>query len=277
MNDKLDLFERVKVAVDFIFQQIQEKPELGLVTGTGLSDFVDHLRVKQSIPYESIPHFPISTVKSHAGELVFAEYGGKELVILKGRFHYYEGYSMQELTLPIRVLAALGIHTLLLTNISGGLNPAYKLADLVVIKDHINLMPDNPLRGLNDDTYGPRFPVLLDVYNKKLRHQVIELANKNTITLHEGVYVSLQGPSLETRAEYAFMKMIGGDLVGMSTVPEVIVAAQIGLDICVISCVSNLASDPENIEHEDLDTLLEVARRGGEKLTVLLKELISEM
>ena len=277
MNMELDLFERVKEAADYIFKQIQEKPELGLVTGTGLSDFADHLQVKKSIPYESIPHFPLSTVKSHAGELVFAEYAGKELVILKGRFHYYEGYSMQELTLPIRVLAELGIHTLFLTNISGGLNSAFKLADLVVVKDHINLMPDNPLRGLNDDKYGPRFPVLLDVYSQDLRQKVIQLSNKNNISIHEGVYVSLQGPSLETRAEYAYLKMIGGDLVGMSTVPEVIVAAQIGLEICVISCVSNLASDPENIEHEDLDALLETARQGGEKLTVLLKALIEEM
>ena len=176
MNNKLDLFERVKEAADYIFKQIREKPEIGLVTGTGLSEFVEHLKVKKSISYESIPHFPLSTVKSHVGELVFAEYGGKELVILKGRFHYYEGYGMQELTLPIRVLAELGIQTLLLTNISGGLNSDYKLADLVVVKDHINLMPDNPLRGLNDDKYGPRFPVLLDVYNKDLRQKVIQLS-----------------------------------------------------------------------------------------------------
>ncbi len=277
MHEDSSLFDRVEKSVEYILSQNEYKPTIGLVTGTGLSDFVNHVNVLKSIPYSDIPHFPESTVKTHTGQLVFAEHKGKQLVILQGRFHYYEGYSMQELTLPIRVLARLGIHSLLLTNISGGLNQAYELSDLVVIKDHINLMPDNPLRGLNDDRYGPRFPVMLDAYNKSIREKVLQIASKNKIIMHEGIYLSLQGPSLETRAEYAYLKMIGADLVGMSTVPEVIVATQIGLKTGVISCVSNLAKDPDNIEHEDLDTLLHVARQGGQKLSVILKELILEL
>lgn len=277
MHEDSSLFERVKQSAEFILKQIDHKPTIGLVTGTGLSDFIDDFKMLKSIDYKDIPNFPTSTVKTHTGKLVFVEHGGKQVVILQGRFHYYEGYSMQELTLPIRVLAELGIHTLLLTNISGGLNKAYQLSDLVIVKDHINLLPDNPLRGLNDDRYGPRFPVMLDAYDKSIRKKIIELASKNNIVMHEGIYLSLQGPSLETRAEYAYLKMIGADLVGMSTVPEVIVATQIGLKIGVISCVSNLANDPDNIEHEDLDTLLQVARQGGLKLSVILKELILEL
>jgi len=271
------LFDQVQKSKEYILERIQHKPIIGLVTGTGLSDFVDELTILSTIPYKDIPHFPISTVKTHTGQLVFAEHEGVEIVILQGRFHYYEGYSMQKLTLPIRVLYELGIQSLLLTNISGGLNPAYQLSDLVLIKDHINMMPDNPLRGLNDDRYGPRFPVMLDAYDKSIRQKVIQIASKNQIDIHEGVYLSLQGPSLETRAEYAYLQMIGADLVGMSTVPEVIVATQIGLNVCVISCVSNIASDPDNIEHEDLDALLQVARQGGHKLGIILKDLILEL
>jgi purine-nucleoside phosphorylase len=277
MHDDSILFEQVQKSAQYLLGQIEQKPSIGLVTGTGLSDILDDVDVIKSIPYEDIPHFPISTVKTHTGKLVFAKQGGKRLVILQGRFHYYEGYSMQKLTLPIRVLAELGIQSLVLTNIAGGLNPVYQLSDLVVVKDHINLMPENPLRGLNDDRFGPRFPVMLDAYDKSMRQKLIQIAAKNNIVIHEGIYLSLQGPSLETRAEYAYLKMIGADLVGMSTVPEVIVATQIGLKTCVISCVSNLANDPDDIKHEDLETLLQVARQAGFKLRVILKELILEL
>lgn len=277
MNMNNDLFDQIEQARLFIADKIKAKPSIGLVLGTGLSKFADGLEVLHVIPYNQIPFFPTSSVKGHQGNLVFAVHENHNIIILQGRFHYYEGYSMQKLTMPIRVLAALGIETLLLTNIAGGLNSAYELADLVVIKDHINLMPDNPLRGLNDDRYGDRFPVMLNAYDLALRESVLKIAKQNNVRMHEGVYLSLQGPSLETKAEYAFLKQIGADVVGMSTVPEVIVATQLKLKICVISCISNLASDPDNIEHAELDEIIEVAEQGSQFLGVILKELIKSI
>lgn len=269
------LLDKVLAATDYIRNRITFSTQTAIILGTGLSGFVDELIIHASIPYADIPHFPASTVKSHIGKLVFGKSNGTNVIVMQGRFHYYEGYEMADLTLPIRVLQQLGIKTLMITNIAGGLNDQYQLGDLVVISDHINLHAANPLRGLNEDVYGPRFPVMLDVYDPDLIQKACDLAKAHELTLHKGVYVSLQGPSLETRAEYRFLKIIGGDLVGMSTVPEVIVAKQLNLSICVISCISNLASDPDNIEHAELEEIIEVAESAGPKLKLLLDGLIS--
>jgi len=250
-------------------------PKTAVILGTGLSDYADTIQIIKSVPYSEIPYFPESTVKSHHGRLVFGEVNGAKIVVMQGRFHYYEGYEMAELTLPIRVFHGLGIDRLIMTNIAGGLNIDYNLGDLVLVTDHINLHASNPLRGLTDEAYGPRFPVMLDAYDKHLRQHAHLIADKHNLSLKEGVYVSLQGPSLETRAEYKFLKLIGGDLVGMSTVPEVIVARQLDMSVCVLSCVSNLASDPDHIEHAELDEIIAVAKRAGEKLQLIINGLLS--
>lgn len=272
----MTLLDKCTEAANFIQEKISSNANIGVILGTGLSAFANSLVDASFIEYKDIPHFPVSTVVSHTGRLVFGSLDGVDIVVMQGRFHYYEGYSMQDLTLPIRVLHKLGIRTLLITNISGGLNEQYALGELVVVRDHINLQPDNPLRGLNEEGYGPRFPVMLDAYDKTLIARAHIISKDNNINLKEGVYVSLSGPSLETRAEYKYLKLIGGDLVGMSTVPEVIVARQLDMQVCVISCVSNVASDPDNIEHGELEELLAVANNAAPKLEVLLKGLVKE-
>lgn len=271
----MTILDQVSEATDYIKSLIDFTPKSAVILGTGLSDFADTIQIIKSIPYSDIPHFPESTVKSHQGQLVFGQLNGSDIVIMQGRFHYYEGYEMAQLTLPIRVFHRLGIDTLIITNIAGGLHAEYNLGDLVVVTDHINLHASNPLRGLTDDAYGPRFPVMLDAYDKEMRQEAHLIADKQNVILKEGVYVSLQGPSLETRAEYKFLKLIGGDLVGMSTVPEVIVARQLDMRVCVLSCVSNLASDPDHIEHAELDEIIAVAKSAGQKLKLILNGLLS--
>ena len=271
----MTLLDKLDEAVDFIKENYPSQAKTAIILGTGLSDFADALQGPTFLPYEEIPHFPSSTVISHTGRLVFGSLNGVELIVMQGRFHYYEGYAMQELTLPIRVLHKLGITRLLITNISGGLNERFALGDLVIVTDHINLQPDNPLRGLNDERYGPRFPVMLDAYDKDLISCAHAVAARHEFELKEGVYVSLAGPSLETRAEYKYLKLIGGDLVGMSTVPEVIVARQLAMRVCVISCVSNIASDPDTIEHADLDELIQVAKDASPRLKKVIAGILS--
>lgn len=269
------LLDKINEAADFIKENRDTRAKTAVILGTGLSDFADGLHDSSFINYEDIPHFPSSTVVSHTGKLVFGTLEGVDLVVLQGRFHYYEGYAMQELTLPIRVLHKLGISNICITNIAGGLNETFLLGDLVLVTDHINLHPDNPLRGLNDDRYGSRFPVMLDAYDKDMISSAHATAVKHDFVLKEGVYVSLAGPSLETRAEYKYLKLIGGDLVGMSTVPEVIVARQLDMRVCVISCVSNIASDPETIEHADVGELIQVAKDAGPRLKSLIGGIVS--
>jgi len=271
----MSILEKVFAATAYIQTKVKSMPAVAVILGTGLSDFANTIEITETISYQEIPHFPQSTVKSHQGQLVFGQVNGKEVVIMQGRFHYYEGYEMSQLTIPIRVFHKLGVTKLIITNIAGGLNDTYALGDLVLVTDHINLQGANPLRGLNNDAYGPRFPIMLDAYDPTMRKQAHESASKLDLTLKEGIYVSLQGPSLETRAEYRFLKLIGGDLVGMSTVPEVIVARQLDMPVCVLSCVSNLASDPENIEHAELDEIIAVAKGAGEKLKLIIYGLIN--
>ncbi len=267
-----NIFEKQKEASDFIKAQISNIPSTAIQLGTGLSDCVDS--VIQSIPYSEIPHFPKSNLAGHKGELQIAQMGSETILVLSGRYHYYEGYNLQEVTFPIRVLKELGIEKIFITNVSGGLNPDYKAGDIIFIKDHINLLPDNPLRGLQDERLGIRFPDLKDAYNPKLLSQAKNACIAQGIDFKEGIYVCLQGPSLETKAEYNFLHHIGADLVGMSTVPEVIVAKQILLPVLVISCVSNVCFPIELITETTVEEVIAVAKKSSFKIKKLLAELL---
>ncbi len=245
-----------------------------VILGTGLGSFVDNIDIEQKIAYAHIPHFPESTVESHAGELIIGKLKGKAIIVMSGRFHYYEGYSMKEVTFPIRVFQLLGVENLYITNVAGGTNPDQEPGDLVVLKDHIYMMPENPLRGSNDARLGPRFPDMKDTYSKELRSKAQKIAAKMDIDLKEGVYYSLQGPNLETPAEYEFIHRVGADLVGMSTIPEVIVAKHGGLNIFAVSIVSNVCYPPDRIRETTIESVLEVAAQSGGRLSTLLTALI---
>lgn len=247
-----ELAAQVQEAVDAIRAKSTLEPKLGVILGTGLGTLVEEIQIAQRISYADIPHFPRSTVNSHAGELVLGTLAGKPIIAMAGRFHYYEGYSLQRVTFPIRVAKALGITTLIVSNAAGGLNPQFSAGDLMLITDHINMIGDNPLIGPNDDSLGPRFPDMSEPYTKKLIDQAESIALNLGIKLQRGVYLACAGPCLETRAEYRFMRMIGADAVGMSTVPEVIVAVHAGLNVLGFSAITDEclpdALEPANIE-----------------------------
>jgi len=273
----MKLFDQVMAAANYVQSEIELVPQIGIILGTGLSAVIDSMEDVKRIPYASIPHFPVSTVQGHAGYLVSGMYHGISVLAMQGRFHYYEGYTMQEVTLPIRVFKAIGLKKLVITNVSGGLNSTFKAGDIVQVTDHINLHAANPLTGLSDERLGPRFPDMIDAYDPAMRHSCLKVASSIGMTLRQGVYVGLQGPNLETPAEYKFMKLIGGDIVGMSTVPEVIVSRQIDLAVCVLSCVSNVASDADNIEKTTIEEVIAVAEDAGKKLEKLLIALLPEL
>ncbi|GAB6173924.1 purine-nucleoside phosphorylase [Paradesulfitobacterium aromaticivorans] len=229
-------------------------PELGIILGSGLGGFANLIEDKIVIPYKEIPHFPISTVEGHAGQLVFGKVSGKTIVVMQGRFHYYEGYTMQEVTYPVRVMQVLGATGLIVTNAAGGINSSYRPGDLVLIRDHLNLMGENPLRGTNLSSLGPRFPDLSEGYDLEWRQKVLPLAQELGITPQEGIYAALSGPSYESPAEIRYLRTIGADLVGMSTVPEVIVANHGGMRVLGISCVTNMAAGilPQKLSHAEV-------------------------
>ena len=235
------------------------------------------MEIHHRIPYHEIPHFPVSTVESHAGELLFATLNNVPVIALAGRFHYYEGYSAQELTFPIRVLKSLGVQTLLISNAAGSTRADLEAGDIVLIKDHINLHPDNPLRGRNDDRLGLRFPDMMHAYAPRLRSMAKELGKDLDIELKEGVYVGLQGPNLETPAEYNFINIIGGDLVGMSTVPEVLVARHANMEVLAISVVSNKCFPIESLTETTLEEVIEVVGKASNKLTKLVFNLVNKL
>jgi purine-nucleoside phosphorylase len=272
----LDLSERIDVAAKAIRKGHVSRPRVGIILGTGLGGLAAQIESSIAIPYAEIPHFPVSTVESHAGQLVCGRLRGIEVVAMEGRFHYYEGYSMQEVTFPVRVMRALGVEILIVTNAAGGMNPQLELADVVLIEDHINLMGDNPLRGLNDDDLGPRFPDMAAPYDRTL----IQLAQKSALELaipcHKGVFVAVAGPNLETRAEYRMLRMMGADVVGMSTVPEVIVAVHGGLRVLGFSIVTDVCL-PDALEAVDIRRIIEVAGRGGERLTKLIGRVLEQL
>lgn len=266
------LFEKAQAAAEFISNKINHIPKTAIVLGTGLSDIIE--KELQSIPYRSIPHFPSSTVVGHKGQLIIAKIGGKEVLVLSGRYHHYEGYSTAQVSFPVRVLKALGIQKLLITNVTGGLNADYDAGDVVFVEDHINLLPENPLRGLTDERLGIRFTDMLHAYDQNLLARAKDICASQNIPFKKGVYVCLQGPSLETRAEYKFLHIIGGDMVGMSTVPEVIVAKQCEIPTLVMSCISNVCYPIDRITETTVEEVIEVAKKASKKMGSILNELV---
>ncbi|HPP29873.1 MAG TPA: purine-nucleoside phosphorylase [bacterium] len=266
-------FEKVQEAVNYITKQSSIKPDVGIILGTGLDKLADKIKKDAVIPYKDIPHFPVSTVKSHTGNLVLGDLSGKKVVAMQGRFHLYEGYSALQIALPIRVMKFLGVTTLIESNAAGGLNPLFSRGDLIIITDHINLMGHNPLIGYNDERFGPRFPDMSMVYDKGLIEVTENTALELKIPVKKGVLVGLTGPNLETKAEYRFLRMIGADMVCMSTVPEVIAAVHSGLRILGVSVITDMCL-PDALKPVSLDEIIEIASRAEPKLTELIEKVI---
>ncbi|MFH7325120.1 purine-nucleoside phosphorylase [Desulfurivibrio sp. C05AmB] len=273
-RDHLSFVGRVEEARAFLTARLPEPPELALVLGTGLGGAADLLSDRLVIPYEEIHHFPRSTVTSHAGNLICGRLAGKRVAALQGRFHFYEGYSTRELTMPVRVLALLGAKTLLVSNAAGGLNPAFDPGTLMLIADHLNFIPDNPLRGPNVEVWGPRFPDLSQAYDQELRHKTLAAADRLGLDrVGEGVYAAISGPSLETPAETRYLRNCGADAVGMSTVPEVIVARHAGMRVLGLSVVANV-NNPDNFQPILLEEIIRETEACGERVVRLLAEVL---
>jgi purine-nucleoside phosphorylase len=268
-----DLLKKIEETVSYIRQKITHSPHIGIVLGSGLGNFTGELEIELEVPYESIPNFPVSTVQGHKGRLVFGKIGDKHVVVMAGRFHFYEGYTMQEVVFPIRVLKYLGIRTLILSNAAGGVNKDFKVGDLMIISDHISQFMENPLVGKNEDALGPRFPDMNEPYSFTLIAKAKEIASTLDIHVHEGVYVGVTGPTFETRSEYRMVHAIGGDAVGMSTVPEVIAAAHMGLPVFAMSVITDLGS-PENTHAVSHEEVLKAAKEAEPKMTAIVKQLI---
>ena len=272
----LDLFAKIQDAKNSIQARWKSVPRVGLILGTGLGGLAAQIQDATIIPYGEIAHFPESTVESHTGQLVCGTLAGLPIVAMEGRFHYYEGYSLQEVTFPVRVMKSLGIEILLVTNAAGGMNHRFNLADIVVIEDQINLMGDNPLRGRNDEVLGPRFPDMSYPYDRELRALAQQTALELGIPAHPGVLVAVTGPCLETRAEYRMLRAMGADVVSMSTVPEVIVANHAGVRVLGFSIVTDLCL-PDALEPVEIKKILEVAGRGGERLARLIPKILEKL
>jgi purine-nucleoside phosphorylase len=269
------MMDNINEAVTYIRQHYKGEPTVGIVLGTGLGGLVTEIKIEKEIAYNFIPHFPVSTVESHFGKLIFGTIGDTTVVAMQGRLHYYEGYSMAEITFPIRVMRHLGIQSLYISNAAGGMNLNYHKGDLMIIDDHINMQAENPLAGPNLDEFGPRFPDMSRPYDPRMIERAVEIANEENIRAHVGVYVSVAGPNLETRAEYRFLRMIGADVVGMSTVPEVIVANHMGLRTFAISVVTDMC-DPDHLEPANVPDIIETATKAEPKLTRILSRMIKE-
>ncbi len=275
----MKLREQIDEAVTFIRKHTKMRPEIGIILGTGLGGLVKEIKKEIVLDYEDIPHFPLSTVESHSGKLIFGTLGGKKIVAMQGRFHYYEGYTMQQVTFPVRVMShavGLGVKTLITSNAVGGMNPDFRKGDIMVITDHINLQGDNPLIGPNDEAMGPRFPDMSEPYTHKLLDLAHEVAAALKIKLQHGVLVAVQGPNLETRAEYRFLRTIGADAVGMSTVPEVIVAAHMGMNVLSFSIITDECF-PDTLKPVNVEEIIAVANKAEPKLTTMMKEVVRRM
>jgi len=270
----MSLYDQIQKTVKYIRTKTKMKPKFGIALGTGLGNLVEDIEVETEIEYKDLPGFLISTVQSHAGKLIFGKLNGKQVVAMAGRFHYYEGYSIQQVTFPIRVMKALGVEKLIMSNVSGSTNAKINAGDIVLVRDHINLQPANPLRGENDERLGIRFPDMLNTYDKAMRATAKLVAQMKKIELKEGVYVCLQGPNLETPAEYNFLNIIGGDLVGMSTVPEVIAARHSGMRVMVISVVSNKCFPIEEITETTVEAVIELAQKAEPKMRTIVKDIL---
>ncbi|TDE04653.1 purine-nucleoside phosphorylase [Flavobacterium hiemivividum] len=267
------MWEQVQETVSYINKVNHFNPEYGIILGSGLGSFTDDIKIEFTLPYNEIPNFPVSTVQGHKGALVFGTIGDTKVVAMQGRFHFYEGYSMKEVTFPVRVLKFLGVKKLIVSNASGGVNPNYKIGEIVIIKDHINFTPEHPLRGVNDERFGPRFVNMSEPYSRKMIAKAKELATELNIEVKDGIYLGLQGPSFETLAEYKMVKILGADCVGMSTVPEVIVARHMDLETFGISVITDIG-DEDNIDSISHDEVLEAAQNAEPNVRRLIKELI---
>jgi purine-nucleoside phosphorylase len=267
------MWEQVQETVSYIKAKTNFTPEYGVILGSGLGSFTDDIQIEFTLPYTEIPNFPVSTVQGHKGALVFGTIGTKKVVAMQGRFHFYEGYSMKEVTFPVRVMKFLGIEKLIVSNASGGVNPNFNVGDVMLIKDHVNMMPEHPLRGTNDERFGPRFVNMSEAYSRKMIAKAKEIAQKFDIEVKEGVYLGLQGPTFETLAEYKMVKNIGADCVGMSTVPEVIVARHMEMETFGLSVITDMG-DEDSIETISHNEVLEAAKSAEPKVRMLIKELI---
>lgn len=270
------MYGKIQETVGYINNEISFEPQIGIVLGTGLGNFINHMKIEHSIDYADIPNFPVSTVKGHHGKLIFGRVNGVRVAALKGRFHYYEGYSMQEVTFPVQVLKYLGIKHLFLSNASGGTNPGFQVGDLMIIEDHINLTGQNPLIGKNDEQLGPRFPDMSEVYNAQMIRLAEQVAKEKNLKIQKGVYAAVTGPNYETPAEYKYIRIIGADAVGMSTVPEAIVARHMGLSCFAVSVISDLGVEGkiEYISHEAvIDAASHVEPRMAELMLGMVEKL----
>lgn len=268
------MWDKVQEAVSYIQSEITHfSPEVGIILGSGLGNFVEDIHVVHTLAYSSIPHFPVSTVEGHKGALVFGTIGSKKVVAMQGRFHFYEGYDTKQVTFPVRVLKQLGIQLLIVSNASGGVNPSFRVGDIMIIKDHINMIPDHPLRGLNDERFGPRFVNMSEPYSKTIIQKSKAIAADLQIPIQEGVYLALQGPTFETLAEYKYVKAVGADCVGMSTVPEVIVARHMDLACFGISVITDMGNEDE-IKEVNHNEVLEAAKNAEPNVRALIKNLI---
>lgn len=263
-------------ALSYIQDHTDQRPEYLVILGTGLGNLANEIEVVDSISYDNIPHFPISTVESHAGRLLFGKISGKRIVAMQGRFHYYEGYSMQQIAFPIRVLEALSTNTLIVSNACGGMNPNFARGEIMLINDHINMLGDNPLIGPNDDELGPRFPDMSDPYTEELRELAEDVALDEGVKMHEGVYLALSGPTMETKAEYRFLRQIGADVVGMSTVPEVITAVHMDMDVLGISAITDECF-PDALEPVNIEDVVEAAGVAEPKMTTVIKGVLERL
>lgn len=273
MTDTASYVAAVEAAVTAIRAATDRRPRLGIILGTGLGQLAEEIAVEASLPYDQLPHFPVSTVESHAGRLLVGTLGGVPVVAMQGRFHLYEGYSPKDVTFPVRVLGSLGVETLLISNAAGGMNPLYRRGDLMLLTDHINLQGSNPLVGPNVDAWGPRFPDMSAPYDPALIEVAEREALARGIKLHQGVYVAVEGPNLETRAEYRFLRALGADVVGMSTVPEVIVARHMNLRVLALSVITDECF-PDALEPVSIEDVLAAAAEAEPRLTALMKAVV---
>lgn len=272
----LNLKSQINESVKYIRSITNIVPEIAIILGTGLGDLADRIKDKTEIHYSNIPNFPVSTLRSHAGNLILGTIGKKKVVVMQGRIHYYEGYSMQEITFPVRVMKALGAKTLIVSNAAGSMNQYIDPGDIMIITDHINLMGDNPLRGINDDDLGPRYPDMYSAYTPELAELAYSIALKEGIRVHKGVLVAVCGPNLETPAEYKFLNLIGADAVSMSSVPEVIVAVHSSMKVLGLSCITDKCT-PKELKPADIREILSIANKTEPKLTKIVTEVISQI
>ena len=272
----MEMIEKVNASAKFLKERGFGNAEVGIILGTGLGSLVDEIEIEKELVYSNIPHFPIATVEFHRGKLIYGKLGGKTVIAMQGRFHYYEGHSISEVVFPVRVLKELGIKKLLISNAGGCMNLDWKKGELMLIDDHINLQPESPLRGYQASAFGPIFTDMSAPYDKEMNSSLLSIAKEKGVTLHKGTYVSVSGPQLETRAEYRYLRMIGADVVGMSTVPEVIAANQMGLPVAAISVLTD-ECDPDNLHPVDIEDIIATAKTAEKDLVVLFNELMKEV